>query len=158
IPIVQAPIGNACTADLVAAVSEAGGLGMFAGSWRTPPELRHLIRETRSRTARPFGVNMVLQWPEAQHESLTVCMEEGVGAISLCWGDPRPFLRRLEGVRVTTIMTVGSADDARRAADQGIDIVVAQGYEAGGHVWGGTSTMALVPAVRDAVSIPVIAA
>jgi NAD(P)H-dependent flavin oxidoreductase YrpB (nitropropane dioxygenase family) len=158
LPIVQAPIGNACTPELVAAVSQAGGLGMFAGSWRTPPELRRLIRETRSRTARPFGVNLVLEWPEAAHESLTACMEEGVHVISLCWGNPGPFLRRLDGTGAITMMTVGSADDARRAADQGIDIVVAQGYEAGGHVWGRTSTMALVPAVRDAVSIPLIAA
>jgi nitronate monooxygenase len=158
IPIVQAPIGNACTVELVVAVSEAGGLGMFAGSWRTPSELRGLIRGVQARTARPFGVNLVLAWPEAQHELLTVCMEEGVEIVSFFWGDPEPFLARLDGGDVTTLLTVGSAAEARRAQDLGIDVVVAQGYEAGGHVWGQTSTMALLPAVVDAVSVPVIAA
>lgn len=158
IPIVQAPIGNACTVELVTAVSEAGGLGMFAGSWRSPSELRRLIRGVQEATDKPFGVNLVLAWPEEQHQLLTVCMEEAVPVISFFWGDPAPYLSRLEGGEVTTLLTVGSAAEARRAEELGIDVVVAQGVEAGGHVWGQTTTMALVPAVADAVSIPVIAA
>lgn len=158
IPIVQAPIGNACTVDLVSSVSEAGGLGMFAGSWRTPSELRNLIRGVQDKTDKPFGVNLVLAWPEEQHYLLTVCMEEGVPVISFFWGDPAPYLARLEGGGVTTLLTVASAQEAILAQEAGIDVVVAQGFEAGGHVWGQTTTMALVPAVRDAVTIPVLAA
>ncbi|HET8560926.1 MAG TPA: nitronate monooxygenase [Marmoricola sp.] len=158
IPIVQAPIGNACTPELVSAVSQAGALGMFAGSWRSPADMRRLIRETQSRTSRPFGVNLTLQWPEAQQEVLTVCIEEDVAVISLWWGDARPFLQRLEGSDVTTMITVGTAEEARQAEDLGVDLVVAQGYESGGHVWGSISTMPLVAAVTQAVSVPVIAA
>lgn len=160
IPIVQAPIGNACTPELVSAVSEAGALGMFAGSWRTPEEIRDLIRRTRERTRNAFGVNLTLPWPDAQHNLLTVCMEEDVRVISLWWGDIRPFLRRLDGSDVVTMATVGTAEEAHRAEDSGVDVIVAQGREAGagGHVWGHVGTMALLPAVVDRVSIPVIAA
>lgn len=158
IPIIQAPIGNACTVELVSAVSEAGGLGMFAASWRTPAELRSLIRETQSRTKHPFGVNLTLQWPQAQHDLLTVCLEEGVQAISLWWGDVEPFLRRMEGSDIFTLVTVGSAEEARHAESLGVGAVVAQGCEAGGHVWGRTSTGPLVAAVVDAIALPVIAA
>lgn len=158
IPIVQAPIGNACVPELVSAVSEAGALGMFAGSWRSASEMRMLIRETQSRTSRPFGVNLTLQWPEAQQDALTVCIEEGVAAISLWWGDARPFLQRLEGSDITTMITVGTAEEARQAEALGVDVVVAQGCESGGHVWGSTSTMPLVASVTQAVSVPVIAA
>jgi len=159
IPIIQAPIGNLSCVDLTVAVSDAGGLGMMAASWRTPEELRRMIREIHERTDRPFGVNLVLQWPEAQHKLLTVCLEEGVSAISFFWGDPAPFLKRIDDGGVRSMLTVGSSEDARAAVDKGIDIVVAQGFEAGGHVWGNVSTMALVPSVVDVVgSVPVVAA
>jgi NAD(P)H-dependent flavin oxidoreductase YrpB (nitropropane dioxygenase family) len=159
IPIIQAPIGNVSCVDLAVAVSDAGGLGMLAASWRTTEDLRRMIREIRERTERPFGVNLVLQWPEAQHKLLTVCLEEGVPVISFFWGDPAPFLERIDDNSVRTMLTVGSSADARAAVDKGIDIVVAQGFEAGGHVWGNVSTMALVPSVVDAVgSVPVVAA
>jgi nitronate monooxygenase len=158
IPIVQAPIGNACTPALLSAVSDAGALGMFAGSWRTPEEMRRLIRETHDRTRRAFGVNLTLPWPDAQQKLLTVCMEEGVPAISLWWGDIRPFLRRLDGSGIVTMATVGTAEEAHQAEDSGVDVIVAQGREAGGHVWGHVATMPLIPAVVDRVSIPVIAA
>jgi nitronate monooxygenase len=160
IPVIQAPIGNVSCVDLAVAVSEAGGLGMLAASWRTPRQLRTMIREIRERTARPFGVNLVLQWPEAMHELLTVCLEEGVPVISFFWGDPTAFVERIDDDSVHTMLTVGSAADARAAVAKGIDIVVAQGFEAGGHVWGTVSTMALIPSVVDAVdgSVPVVAA
>jgi NAD(P)H-dependent flavin oxidoreductase YrpB (nitropropane dioxygenase family) len=158
IPIVQAPIGNACTVELVSAVAEAGGLGMFAGSWRGKSELRELIRAVQARTDGVFGVNLVLAWPEVAHDLLMVCMEEEVRAISLFWGDPAPYLERLDGADVVKLVTVASAEEARRATGLGADVIVAQGYEAGGHVWGQTSTMSLVPAIADAVEVPVLAA
>ena len=159
IPIIQAPIGNASCVDLAVAVSNAGGLGMLSASWRTTEDLRRMVREIRDRTDRPFGVNLVLPWPEAQHQLLTVCLEEGVPVISFFWGDPTPFLKRIDDDSVHTMLTVGSSADARAAVEKGIDIVVAQGFEAGGHVWGCVSTLALVPNVVDAVGkVPVVAA
>ena len=158
IPIVQAPVGNACCPQLVAAVSSAGGLGMYSAAWRTPSELRTLIRQTTTLTSGPFGVNLTLPWPEAQHELLSVGMEEGVRVYSLWWGDVEPFLKRLDDPDVFTMVTVASAEGARRAQDAGADAVVAQGFEAGGHVLGSVATMPLVAAVAGAVSIPVIAA
>jgi nitronate monooxygenase len=158
IPIVQAPIGNACTPELVSKVSEAGALGMFAGSWRSPREVRELIRETKRLTSRPFGVNLTLAWPEAQHEILTVCMAEEVRVVSLWWGDMVPFIERLDGSGIVTMATVGTSAEARHAEQIGADVIVAQGSEAGGHVWGNVATMPLVAAVAQSVATPVIAA
>lgn len=159
IPIIQAPIGDCGSADLVAAVSNAGALGMISASWRSPAELRRAIRDIRSCTDRPFGVNFVLQWPEAQHDLLMVALEEEVRVLSFFWGDPGPYVERLDGGDVRVLHTVGSASEARASVEKGVDIVVAQGVEAGGHVWAEVSTMALVPSVADAVGeTPVVAA
>src|SRR5258706_12664081 len=85
-PIIQAPIGSASCPALAAAVSNAGGLGMLALSWHKPERIRELIQETRRLTNRPFGVNLVVEWP--QEERLQVCLEEGVRNISLVLGEP----------------------------------------------------------------------
>jgi len=157
VPIIQAPMGGICTPELVAAVCNAGGLGLHPMSWATPEEIRHLVERTRAQTNRPFGANLVLYWD--QQERLDVLLEAGVRIISFFWGDPADYLAKTKAAGAITLMTVGNADEARRAVDLGIDIVVAQGYEAGGHVWGEVTTMALVPAVVDAVSpVPVVAA
>jgi len=88
-----------------------------------------------------------------------LCLEEGVQVVSTFWGDPAPYRHLVEQVGAIHVHTVGSADEARRAVDVGVDVVVAQGWEAGGHVWGQVATMPLVPAVVDAVDpIPVLAA
>src|SRR5436190_18161474 len=86
LPIVQAAMGGASCPALAAAVSNAGGLGMLALSWSSIDAVRDQIRQTRARTARPFGVNLVLAWP--QDERLAVCLAEHVPIISLFWGDP----------------------------------------------------------------------
>lgn len=156
-PIIQAAIGNATCPELAAAVSNAGGLGMLAVSWTDVETLRATIRATRKLTARPFGVNLVLDLP--QDERLSVCLEESVPVISTFWGDPAPYRRAIEQSGAVHLHTVGSSADARRAVDVGVDAIVAQGWEAGGHVVGGVSTLALIPAVVDAVApVPVIAA
>ncbi len=155
LPIVQAPVSDAPA--LAAAVSNAGGLGTLQLSWFGLDEARAAIRETRRLTGRPFGVNLVLEWP--QEERLELALEEGVRVVSLFWGDPAPYLGPVRDRGGVALFTVGSAAEARRAADLGVDAVVAQGWEAGGHVWGEVSTLALVPAVVDAVTpIPVLAA
>jgi nitronate monooxygenase len=90
---------------------------------------------------------------------LEVCLEEGVPVVSFFWGDPSPFLGRVHEAGAVAMLTVGSADDARIAVDQGVDILVAQGWEAGGHVIGSVATLPLVPSVVDAAGgKPVVAA
>src|SRR4051812_49970263 len=89
-PIVQAPMGGATNPALAAAVSNAGGLGMLALSWHPPEAARAVIRATRALTDRPFGVNLVLAFPQA--ERVAVCLEERVPVISFFWGDPAPHV------------------------------------------------------------------
>jgi len=157
LPIVQAPVGGITTPALAAAVSEAGGLGMLSITWRDPQTLRTLLRDTRARTTRPFAVNLVLEWDPA--ERLAIALEEGVRIVSFLWGDPAPWVDQVHAAGGLVLHTVASAEEARRVADAGVDAVVAQGWEAGGHVWGEVSTLALVPRVVDAVApLPVVAA
>ena len=157
LPIIQAPMAGAVGPALAAAVSNAGGLGMLV-LWRADADaMRRQIRETRSLTARPFGVNLNLEFP--QEERLELCLDEGVPIISLFWRDPAALVPRAKAGGAIVLHTVASAEDARRAVDCGVDVVVAQGWEAGGHVRGTVATLPLVPAVVDAVSpIPVVAA
>ena len=157
IPIIQAPIGSATCPELAAAVSNAGGLGMLSVTWRNLDEVRRVIRATQKLTNRPFGVNLVLEWE--QEERLRVCLEEGVSIISFFWGDPTPLIQIAHNAGATVMHTVASAKQARHAVDVGVDLIVAQGWEAGGHVLGQVSTLPLIPSVVDAVSpVPVVAA
>ncbi|MEV5208916.1 nitronate monooxygenase [Micromonospora sp. NPDC053740] len=157
VPVVQAPIGSAAAPELAAAVAEAGGLGMLASTWRTPERARLDIRHVRQRTSRPFGVNLVIDFPIA--DTLAVCLDEGVPVISTFWGDPKPVSHWIRDAGALHMHTIGSVREAVHAASCGVDIIVAQGWEAGGHVRGTTATMVLVPAVVDAVGpIPVMAA
>jgi NAD(P)H-dependent flavin oxidoreductase YrpB (nitropropane dioxygenase family) len=156
-PIVQAPIGGLSVPALAGAVSKAGGLGMMSITWRELDEIRAAIAELRSITDRPFGVNLVIDEP--MDDRLEVALEAGAPIVSFFWGDPAPYLDRVRAAGALSMLTVGSGAEARRAVDQGVDVIVAQGWEAGGHVWGQVSTLALVPAVVDAVpGTPVIAA
>ena len=157
LPIVQAPIGGMAVPELAAAVSNAGGLGMLAVTWDEPSKLDEKLARTRALTDRPFGVNMVLVWP--MEERLRQCLDAGVGIVSTTWGDPAPLVSIAHEGGAIVLHTVGDVAEARRAVDAGVDVIVAQGWEAGGHVRGEVATMALVPAVVDAVApIPVVAA
>jgi len=156
VPVLQAPIGRASTPELVAAVSGAGGLGTCAVTWMDAAEVRATIRRVRELTAAPFGVNVILAW--GMNANLDVALEEPPAIVSLAWGDPAPFAARIHAAGAKLLVNVGSAEEARRAEAAGADAVVAQGWEAGGHVCSEVSTLALVPAVVDAVSVPVIAA
>jgi nitronate monooxygenase len=154
-PIVGAPV--APTPELVAAVSNAGGLGLLPITWLDVPGIRAAIRATRELTERTFGVNVVL---DAQRDvQVEAALEEGVAVLTFFWGDPEPYLERVHAAGALATLTVGSAAEARRAAHAGVDAVVAQGWEAGGHVWGRVATLPLVPAVKSAVApLPVVAA
>jgi nitronate monooxygenase len=157
LPIVQAPMGGATTPELAAAVSNAGGLGTLALSWHPPEAARAVIRATQALTDKPFGVNLVLAFPQA--ERLAVCLEEKVPVISFFWGDPAPHVGPCHAAGAAVLSTVASAHQARAAVAAGVDAVVAQGWEAGGHVLGEVATLPLVRAVADAVApVPVIAA
>lgn len=157
LPIIQTPIGSATTPALAAAVSNAGGLGMLAVTWLDLDSLRAAIAETRALTDRPFGVNLLLEWPA--EDRLRACLAEGVEVVSFFWGDPGPHIDAVHDAGAKVVHTVASASQARRAAGAGVDVIVAQGWEAGGHVRGEVATTPLVPRVVDAVDpLPVVAA
>jgi nitronate monooxygenase len=154
-PVVQAPIGTAAVPRLAAAVSNAGALGMVALSWTA--DVAGMVGQTATLTHRPFGGNLVLEWD--QHRRLGLALEAGLRIVSLMWGDPGPYVDQAHEAGALVLHTVGSAAEARRAVAAGVDVIVAQGWEAGGHVWGRVATLPLVPAVVDAVTpVPVIAA
>jgi NAD(P)H-dependent flavin oxidoreductase YrpB (nitropropane dioxygenase family) len=157
VPVVLAPMGGAVTPALAAAVSEAGGLGMLPVTWTSPAEIPELVTETRQRTKRPFGVNLGLAWD--QRERLAAALAADVPVVSFFWGDAGAVIGEARSAGVVVFVTVGTAEEGRAAAAAGADVVVAQGWEAGGHVWGTVSTLALVPRVVDAVApVPVVAA
>lgn len=157
VPLIQAPIGSACTPALAAAVSNAGGLGMLALTWHDPARAAEDIRRTRRLTGRPIGANLVLDFDIDR--LLEVVLAESVPVVSTFWGDPAVVRPRIRAAGAVHVHTVGSVPEARQAAEAGVDVIVAQGWEAGGHVRGQVGTMSLVPAVVDAVGdLPVVAA
>ncbi len=157
LPIIQAPIGGAAGAPIAAAVSNAGGLGSVTVSGNGADVAREKIREVRERTSKPFAVNLLMSFPH--EEELEVCLEERVPVVSFFWGDPSRHLERFHTAGATVLLQVGSVEEAQRAVGAGVDIVVAQGWEAGGHVRGNVATLPLVPSVVDAVApVPVVAA
>ena len=158
VPIIQGGMAWVSTAPLVAAVSNAGGLGLIGSGSMPPDVLRKEIRRTKALTDRAFGVNVMLLNPQVR-ELLDVALEEDVPVISLGAGDPSSTIKYLKEQKPTirVICVVASTAHARRAERYGADAVVAEGTEAGGHI-GELTTMVLVPQVVDAVKIPVIAA
>lgn len=156
-PIVQGPIGSATCPELVAAVSNAGALGMLALSWTPVEQIADIIAETRRLTTRPFGVNLVLVWD--QRARLEQCLAAGVRIVSFSWGDSRNYTPIVHEAGGLVLDTVHTADDALRAVGGGADVIIAQGWEAGGHVLGQVTTLVLTPAVVSAVApTPVVAA
>lgn len=156
-PIFQAPIGSVASPELTAAVSEAGGVGHLACTWRSPEQLVRIFGTTRKLTHRPFGANFVLDFPI--EDQLAVALDHGIEIISFFWGDAGRYVNRVHEAGATAIQVVGSIDEAKRAADAGFDLIVAQGRDAGGHIRSDLGAMALVPQVVDAVApLPVLAA
>lgn len=160
-PIVQAPIGSGTCPELAAAVSNAGGLGHLAVTWRDVGESRRLVRETLERTDAPVAVNLVLDEATTVHETdehLAAVLEAGAEIVSFSFGNPAPAIETVHDAGGQALVTVTSAAEASDAVEAGADAVVAQGLEAGGHVGSEVTTTALVPRVADAVDVPVIAA
>jgi NAD(P)H-dependent flavin oxidoreductase YrpB (nitropropane dioxygenase family) len=157
-PIIAAPMGPDLTGpELVAAVSNAGGLGILQAQFCPPPVFRQQICRVRELTDKPFGVNLLLHFPAEDH--VAVSLDERAPVLSFFWGDPAPYIERAHAIGVKVLHQVGSVSEAQQAATVGVDVIVAQGVEAGGHVAGEVSTLALVPRVVDAVAPrPVVAA
>jgi NAD(P)H-dependent flavin oxidoreductase YrpB (nitropropane dioxygenase family) len=146
--------------ELAMAVTGAGGIGAVGAALMPPDRLRDIIRQVRDGVgAAPFNINLITYFDTA--EQVRVCAEEQVPIVSYHWGHPpADQLRDLRTAGVSVWEQVGSADAAKRAVDDGVEVVVAQGWEAGGHNYGGLPTMVGVPAVVDAVGdqVPVLAA
>ena len=140
---------------LAAAVSNAGALGMVTLTWSA--DVGASVHAAAALTARPFGGNFVLT--EDHHHHLEAALEAGLRIVSFMWGDPSGYIEPVHDAGGIVMHTVGSAEEAQRAVASGVDVIVAQGWEAGGHVWSKVATLPLVPAVVDAVApVPVIAA
>ena len=144
------------TPELVAAVSNAGGLGIIGGLFREPDDLREEISKVRALTARPFGVNHVISQLDAA--ALNVTLELRPPVLSLAWGRAPDIVRRAHDAGIKVVHQVNTPEEAGQVAADGADVIVAQGFEGGGHV-GAMSTLPLVPQVVDVVNaVPVLAA
>ena len=155
-PIVQGGMAWVAEQHLAAAVSAAGGLGLIGGASAPGEVVRNMIRDVRSMTDRPFGVNVMLMSPHAA-DVARVVLEEGVKVVTTGAGVPDKYIRDWKAAGVRVIQVVASVAQARLMERLGADAVVAEGTESGGHI-GEATTMTLLPQVADAVSIPVIAA
>jgi len=158
-PIILAGMGNVSLAEIVAAVSNAGGLGVLGGGLLPPEDLRRQIRRTKELTSRPFAVDLlVAENMPGVDELLRVLYEEEVRIFVSGLGNPGSLAEEMKAHGMTVIAMIGNTKHARRCAEAGVDALVAQGTEAGGHT-GRVATFPLVPAVVDAVRpLPVAAA
>ncbi|WEV54382.1 nitronate monooxygenase [Leuconostocaceae bacterium ESL0723] len=155
-PIVEGGMTWAGSGALAAAVSEAGGLGIIGTGYWHGDEVRREVRRAKELTDKPFGVNVMLMSRHIR-EVFDVILEEGVKVVATGAGDPSPFLDELHAAGIVVMPVVPSSSMARMMERKGVDAVVAEGMESGGHI-GHMTTMALIPQVVDAVDIPVIAA
>ena len=155
-PVLQGGMAWVATAELAAAVSNAGGLGVIGAGHMPADVLRAEIRKTKAATNRPYGVNLMLRSPFVT-EVMQVVIDERVPVITTGAGNPGEYIPALKSVGAKIIPVVASVALAKRLERIGVDAIIAEGMESGGHV-GEVTTMSLVPQVVDAVSIPVIAA
>lgn len=155
-PILQGGMAWLGTAELAAAVSNAGGLGIIGAGHMPPDILKTEIQKLKQRTDKPFGVNIMLMSPFVK-EVMQVVVEERVPVVTTGAGNPGEYIPALKEIGSKVIPVVASVALAKRLERTGVDAVIAEGNESGGHI-GEINTMALVPQVVDAVKVPVIAA
>jgi NAD(P)H-dependent flavin oxidoreductase YrpB (nitropropane dioxygenase family) len=164
LPFVGAGMAMLAGPELVAAISEAGGLGVLGTGPLPPALLRRQIEQIRERTLLPFGVNLIVAdtqfGPASTPAHIDVCIAERVSPIVFFWElPPAEWLARLHSAGIKVWATVSSVAEAREAAARGYDALMVQGSEAGGHVRATQSLLTLVPSVRDAIGdLPLIAA
>ena len=167
LPILSAGMGSVAGPDLVAAVSNAGGFGVLGVSGSSPGGVRAKIEATRALTGRPFGANVIIDeenWATSEEDRALIraevesAAEAGAAAVVVFWGDPAPFVPLAHAHGAALIVQVGSVGEAEAAAGAGVDAIIMQGVEAGGHVLGTESIWELLPAAVDAVApLPVLA-
>lgn len=155
-PIIQGGMAWVATHSIAAAVSNAGGLGIIAAGHAPADWVRKEIRACKEKTDKPFGVNVMLLSPYVE-EVMQVILEEKVAVVTTGAGNPGKYIDALKGIGCKVIPVIPSVALAKRMEKCGVDAVIAEGCESGGHI-GELTTMALVPQVVDAVTIPVIAA
>ena len=167
-PIFSVGFSESAQPELASAVSRAGGCGVVGASRAQPEEIRRRMRVVRAATDRPFGVNVIIQAlanPAASAEQranvqarVAAAIAERAPVLVLFWGDPAPFVAEAHRSGVKVFVQVGDLEEARAAKAAGVDAVIAQGIEAGGHVKGRISVWELLPAVVDALApLPVLA-
>lgn len=157
-PIIQAGMVWCSGWRLASSVSNAGGLGLVGAGSMYPDVLREHIRACKLNTKNPFGVNVPLLYPQIDH-LINIILDEGVKIVFTSAGSPSTWTTFLKGNGLIVVHVVSSVKFALKAEEAGVDAVVAEGFEAGGHNGREeTTTLVLVPMVRDAVSVPVIAA
>lgn len=155
-PIIQTGMGWVAGARLTAATSSAGGMGIIASATMTYEELREAIAEVRGRTDKPFGVNLRADQPDID-KRLDLIIREGVKLASFAQAPSKDTIAKLKDGGVLTMPTIGAKRHAEKVAEWGVDAVIAQGAEGGGHT-GTVPTSLLIPQVVDTVDIPVFAA
>ncbi|MFP9112831.1 NAD(P)H-dependent flavin oxidoreductase [Flavobacterium sp. RHBU_3] len=157
-PIIQAGMIWASGYKLASAVSNAGGLGIIGAGSMYPEVLREHIRKCKAATDKPFGVNVPMLYPNIE-EIMQIIVEEGVKIVFTSAGNPKTWTAFLKGKGITVVHVVSSVKFALKAQEAGVDAVVAEGFEAGGHNGREeTTTFTLIPMVKEQLSIPLIAA
>lgn len=157
-PIVQAGMIWCSGWELASAVSNAGGLGLIGSGSMYPDVLRGHIRKCRAATAKPFGVNVPLLYPQTD-DHIQIILDEDIKIVFTSAGNPKKYTSFLKEKGITVVHVVANVKFALKCEEAGVDAIVAEGFEAGGH--NGleeTTTITLIPAVREAVSLPLIAA
>jgi enoyl-[acyl-carrier protein] reductase II len=155
-PIIQGGMAWTATAELVAAVSNAGGIGIIGAGHMPTDVLRSEIRNAKALTDKPFGVNLMLLTPHID-ELVEMVIEEKIHAVTTGAGNPAKYMTALKDAGVKVLAVVPSVALAKRMESIGADAVIGEGMESGGHI-GDLTTMVLTPQLADAVSIPVVAA
>ena len=169
-PIVQAGMGFVARSELAAAVSNAGALGIIGAAFLTLDQLREEIRKTRDMTDKPFGVDVLFatygrpspdprveEFTDEVRKQIDIVFEERVPILASGLGNPAPVVPQAHELGIKVISLVGNTKNAKRVAAGGVDVIVAQGYDGGGHT-GRVGTMTVVPAIVDCVEQPVLAA
>lgn len=157
-PIIQAGMVWCSGWRLAAAVSKAGGLGLLGAGSMHPDTLRQHIRKCKAATKRPFGVNVPLMYPEIR-TLMEVIVEEGIPIVFTSAGNPAAWTSWLQQAGIRVVHVVSSLKYARKCSDCGVDAIVAEGFEAGGHNGREeTTTFCLIPMIREAINLPLIAA
>ncbi|MGL4392206.1 MAG: nitronate monooxygenase [Fusobacteriaceae bacterium] len=155
-PIIQGAMAWIADGTLAGHVSKSGGLGIIAGGGMDGELLRTHVKKAKSITSNPFGVNLMLMMPNVEAQ-IDVCIEEGVSVVTTGAGNPGPYMEKLKSGGIKVIPVVASVALAKRMEKIGADAVIAEGQEGGGHI-GEITTMALLPQIVEAVTIPVIGA